>query len=93
VNYLELFNEVIKVACPINTAKAKATSMDQELKDTGLDSLDMLMVSIYLAEIFGVAETVAKEVKPTTVGDLIAYMKFHRTKDVESVEDAIKSIQ
>jgi acyl carrier protein len=93
MDYLHLFNEIIKVATPLNTSKAKATSLDQPLADTGLDSLDLLMVSIYLAEIFGVSEEIAKEVKAKTVSDLINYMHFNRSKEPASVEEAIKAIQ
>jgi len=93
MDYLKLFNEIIKVATPLNSNKAEATSLEQALADTGLDSLDLLMVGIYLAEIFGVTEEQAKQVKANTVGEMINYMHFYRTKEPASVEEAIKSIQ
>ena len=93
MDYLHLFNEVIKVATPLNSNKATATSLDQLLIETGLDSLDLLMVSIYLAEIFGVSEEVAKQVQAKTVSELINYMHFNRTKEPVSVEEAIEGIQ
>lgn len=93
MDYLKLFNEIIKVATPLNSNKAEAKSLDQALNETGLDSLDLLMVSIYLAEIFGVSEEQAKQVQPKTVGDLINYMHFYRSKEPASVEEAIKGIQ
>ena len=93
MDHLKLFNEIIKVATPLNSNKAEATSLDQSLADTGLDSLDLLMVAIYLSEIFGVSEEQAKEVKAETVGEMINYMHFYRTKEPASVEEAIKSIQ
>ena len=93
MDYLHLFNEVIKVATPLNSNKATATSLDQLLIETGLDSLDLLMVTIYLAEIFGVSEEIAKQVQAKTVGDLINYMHSNKTKEPVSVEEAIKGIQ
>jgi acyl carrier protein len=93
MDYLKLFNEIIKIATPLNSNKAEAKSLDQPLADTGLDSLDLLMVGIYLSEIFGVSEDIAKQMKPETVGDMIAYMQEHKTKEPVSVEEAIKSIQ
>lgn len=93
MDYLHLFNEVIKVATPLNSNKAQATALDQPLAETGLDSLDLLMVSIYLAEIFGVSEEIAKQVQAKTAGDLVNYMHFNRTKEPNSVEEAIKGIQ
>lgn len=93
MDYLHLFNEVIKVATPVNSNKAQATSLDQPLSETGLDSLDLLMVGIYLAEIFGVSEEIAKQMQPKTVSDMINYMHFNRSKEPASVEEAIKAIQ
>jgi acyl carrier protein len=93
VDHLKLFNEIIKIATPLNSNKAEATSLDQLLADTGLDSLDLLMVGIYLAEVYGVSEEMAKQMQPKTVGDMIEYMKTHKTKEPASVEEAIKGIQ
>ena len=93
MDYLHLFNEVIKVATPLNSNKATATSLDQLLIETGLDSLDLLMVTIYLAEIYGVSEEIAKQVQAKTVSELINYMHFNKTKEPASVEEAIKGIQ
>jgi len=93
MDYLHLFNEVIKVATPLNSNKATATSLDQLLIETGLDSLDLLMVTIYLAEIYGVSEEIAKQVQAKTVSELINYMHFNRTKEPVSVEEAIEGIQ
>lgn len=93
MDHLKLFNEIIKIATPLNSNKAEATSLDQPLADTGLDSLDLLMVAIYLSEIFGVSEEIAKQVEAETVGEMINYMHFYRTKEPTSVEEAIKGIQ
>ena len=93
MDYLKLFNEIIKIATPLNSNKAEATSLEQLLADTGLDSLDLLMVGIYLSEIFGVSEEIAKQVQAKTVGEMINYMHFNRTKEPTSVEEAIKGIQ
>lgn len=93
MDYLNLFNEIIKIATPLNSNKAEAKSLDQSLTDTGLDSLDLLMVAIYLAEIFGVNEEQAKQVQAKTVGEMVSYMHFYRTKEPSSIEEAIKGIQ
>lgn len=93
MDYLELFNQIIKIATPLNSNKAEAKSLEQSLADTGLDSLDLLMVGIYLAEVYGVNEEVAKQMQPKTVGDMIDYMLVHKTKEPANVEEAIESIQ
>jgi acyl carrier protein len=93
MDYLELFNAVAKIARPVNTNKAEALSYDQNLKETGFDSLDFLLISIYLCDVFGVSEQTAKEMKPTTVKDMIEFMIKHGTKNPQTLEEAIKSIK
>lgn len=92
MDYLELFNRLIAVARPVNASNAHAKTLEDTLKDTGLDSLDMLMIGVYLADIYGVPESVAKEAKGETVKDFINYFVEKQTKSPDSVDSAIKSI-
>jgi acyl carrier protein len=91
---LELFNGLITVVTPVNSNDAKAHSLDDKLSDTGLDSLDLLMMGIYLGDIYGVDEETLKALKPTTVGDMIAFMEQHKTKELpDSVKKALESVK
>jgi acyl carrier protein len=92
MDHLELFNRLIAVARPVNASNAHAKTLEDTLKDTGLDSLDMLMIGVYLADIYGVPESVAKEAKGETVGAFIDYFVEKQTKSPDSVDSAIKSI-
>lgn len=92
MDYLELFNRLITVARPVNAHNAHAKTLEDNLKDTGLDSLDLLMVGIYLSDIYGVPESIAKEVKADNVGDFVKYFVEKQTKAPESVDSAIKSV-
>ena len=51
---IELINHVIKLARPVSADELKVSSLDTEMKDTGLDSLDFLMVGVYLSDVYGV---------------------------------------
>jgi acyl carrier protein len=93
MDYLKLFNEVAKVARPVNVNNAEAKELEQLLSDTGYDSLDMLMIGIYLSDIFGVSEEVSKTMKPETVKDMMDFFIKHATKHPESIESAIKQIK
>jgi acyl carrier protein len=92
-DYIELLNGIIQIARPVSAEELKLTSLDVELKDTGLDSLDFLMVGVYLSEIFGVSEEDMKEMKETTVRGMLDYMLAKKTKEPESVASAIDSIR
>jgi acyl carrier protein len=93
MNKLELFNGIIGVITPVNSMGAVATSLDQSLADTGLDSLDLLMMGIYLSDVYGVSEEVAKTMQATTVNDMFVFMEQQATKTPTSVREAIESLK
>jgi len=90
---LELFNGLINIASPVNSVGAKARSLDDNLKDTGLDSLDLLMLTVYLSDIYGVEEKILKEIKPITVNDMFLFMEKHKTLDPSNVKEALESVK
>jgi acyl carrier protein len=92
-DHIELLNEIIKVARPVSADELKLTTLDIDLKDTGLDSLDFLMVGVYLSEIYGVSEEDMKLMQATTVRQMLDYMISKKTKEPESVQSAVNSIR
>jgi acyl carrier protein len=89
---LELFNRLITIVIPVNSMGAKAASLDQPLAETGLDSLDLLMMGIYLSDIYGVSEEIAKTMQVTTVNDMFVFMEQHATKTPTNVQEAMESV-
>ena len=90
---LELFNGLITIITPVNSMGATATSLDEPLSETGLDSLDLLMMGIYLSDIYGVPEEIAKTMEPSTVNDMFVFMEKHATitpTDIKSALDSVK---
>ena len=90
---LQLFNGLIMVVTPVNSMGATATSLDQPLAETGLDSLDLLMIGIYLSDIYGVSEEIAKTMQATTVNDMFVFMEQHATKTPTNIEEALESVK
>lgn len=93
---LEILHGVVKLARPVSADEIKIESLDTLLKDTGLDSLDFLMVGVYLSDIYGVPEQTLKEMKmdeTSTLRDMVNYMLLHATKQPTSVKEALASIQ
>ena len=86
---LELFNEVIKLAKPIEDEVVGATSLDQPLNQVGVDSLDVIMMVIYLSEIYGVTEETAKDFQFTTPGELLDLFEKHATKHPKTISEAL----
>jgi acyl carrier protein len=90
---LQLFNGLVMVVTPVNSMGATATSLDQPLAETGLDSLDLLMIGIYLSDIYGVSEEIAKTMQATTVNDMFVFMEQHATKTPTNIEEALESVK
>jgi len=90
---LELFNGLISVITPVNSMGAHADSLDQVLPDTGLDSLDLLMMGIYLSDIYGVPEEIVKTIQPITVNDMFEFMEQHATNKPTDVKLALDSVK
>jgi len=73
--FIQLLNEVAKKARPFNNEVRQIDSMDMILKETGLDSLDMLMCTVYLCEIYDVEDEKSKEMLGETPQDLFNFLK------------------
>ena len=73
--FIQLLNDVAKKAKPFNSELKPIDSMDMILKETGLDSLDMLMCVVYLCEIYDVEDEKSKEMLGTTPQELLDFLK------------------
>lgn len=84
---LELFNKLARHVRPAYYDYKDVTDLDAKLTDTGLDSLDFVMVGIYLATIYGVPESVSKDFAPTTVGEFFELNEKHKTQEPPATAD------
>ena len=90
---LELFNALIEVVTPVNSNGAYANSLDEPLADTGLDSLDLLMMGIYISDLYGAPEEAVKNIEPVTVQDMFDLIEAHKTKELPAtVKEAMELI-
>lgn len=89
---LELFNAIVRHTRPATTEDLTAKSLDDTFKDVGLDSLDVIMVCIYFAEVYGVPEDVAKELQPQNVGECFLLYEEKATKHPKTVKEAMGNI-
>lgn len=85
-----LFNELVTIVKPVFAEKETITTLDIDVKDTGLDSLDGLMFGIYMGDIYGVHEEVFKEFKFTTVREMFDLFETHATKTPKTLEEALE---
>jgi len=92
MDFLQLFNGVIDKAKPVTAPDSYAQSMQDQLADLNLDSLDVMMVAMYFGEIYGIEEETMQEGLAGTVQDFQQYLEKHATQKPESVEAALEHV-
>ena len=93
MNFIELLNGVIELAKPVSAEQSYAKSMDDQLADLQLDSLDTIMLAMYLGEIYGIDEDTMRNMEATTVADLQAFLDAHKTRTPTDVEAELARVK
>lgn len=93
MDFLEFVHELAKKAAPVTAdQKIQLTDMAQKLTDSGMDSMDLLMVSIYLCEFYGIDEETGKKMPLDTAQNVYDWLMANKTLDVD-FEQALESIK
>ena len=93
MDHVALFNELIKVIKVVGGEEAQATSKDDSISEVGLDSLDIVMLSMYLAELYGLDDEAAKSIPVDTVEAAFTYAEEHGTRKPKSLEEAVRDVR
>lgn len=93
MDFIQLFNEVVKLAKPATAESSFAKSMDDEFKDLELDSLDYIMLYMYFGDIYGVGEEEIRELKPSTISEFKNFLDANATKHPQTAEEALEGIK
>jgi hypothetical protein len=93
MNFIELLNKVARVARPAHHEFIPIESMDEKFEETCFDSLDMLMIGMYMSMIYDIPDEISKEFQPETVDELYDFIQLHKTRDPESMEWALEQIK
>ena len=86
--FIQLLNDVAKKARPFNSEVRHIDSMEMILKDTGLDSLDMLMCTVYLCEIYDVEDEKSKEMLGENPQQLLDFLNEWGRRKPANYEEA-----
>ena len=94
MNFIDLFNMVAKVAKPVHMSFTPATAMEEKMAALGLDSLDGLVMMMYLCELYGIPDNdETKGWHPETVQEVYDLLMANKTTEPESVEKAREQIK
>jgi acyl carrier protein len=93
MDHVALFNELIKVIKVVGGEETRATSKDDNFTDIGLDSLDIVMLHMYVSELYGLDDEATKNIPVNTVEAAFTYAEKHGTRKPKSIEEAVRDVQ
>lgn len=91
--FLQLLNAVARAAKPDYQEFVPFQDMVTPIVQSNLDSLDLLITSMYMCELYGIDQETSKGMAPTTPQELLDFLNEYKTKEPQSVETALKEIQ
>lgn len=92
-NFVELFNGVIKLAKPVTAEHSYAKSLDDKIDDLDIDSLDTIMMSMYLGEVYGIDEDTMREMDVETLAQLQEFLETKKTHTPTNVEEELARVK
>jgi len=93
MNKLELLNKVARVAKPAHHDLVPLEDVNTLFTETQIDSLDGIMIVMYMAIIYGIPDEIGKDFTPTTPQELFDFVEQHKTIEPESIEQAMELIK
>ena len=90
MDFIKLFNEIVKLAKPSVGKASFACSMEDRFEELDLDSLDHLMMMMYFGSIYEIEEEVLQNSRYETVSELQKFLETNKTRDIESLEQAME---
>jgi predicted oxidoreductase len=92
-DFFRLFNACARLAKTPNNPPIPAGSFHDLLSDLNIDSLDSLVLGMYLCDAFGVPEEVGKTMQVRSVGDFKAFLVANATVEQIDVENVISELK
>ena len=90
---LELFHAVARVAKPVHLTYTPIASLETPFKEANIDSLDILLISVYFCELYGIDEHIAKTLLPATPQEIFDFLDKHKTREPSSIEESVRLIK
>lgn len=93
MDFIEIFNTASKLAVPTHKQENNASSLDQELKSLGLDSLDIVLTFSYIADAYDLDEALTRKIPVTTIGDIKTFCEENGEFQFKSVAEMVEALQ
>ncbi len=92
-DFLKLFNAALKIAKPLHRDTIEVTDMDADFASENIDSLDMLMICVYLTDVFHIDEETAKTINSRTPRELKEFLLTHAKREITDVDAVLAEIK
>ena len=93
MEFIELLNMVAREARPAFRDLSPIDRMDMPFTETEIDSLDGLMIVMYMSIIYNIKDDLVKDFHPETPQQLFDFLLEHKKRDPVSVEEAKEMIK
>jgi acyl carrier protein len=93
MDFLTLVHEIGKIAKPFHQDDLEVPDWETPFNEIGFDSLDLLVVGLYVTDIYGIPEEVGKTMQVKNCQELKVFVDQHKTQEPESLEAALESIK
>lgn len=93
MNFIDLFNQVARVARPAHHEFVPVQSMEEKFEESCFDSMDMMMIGMYMSMIYDIDDEIAKDMQPTSMQEMFDLIQVHKKRDPESIEWAMELIK
>jgi len=93
MDFLELLNKVARVARPAHHEFIPMSTMDELFEESCFDSLDMIMIGMYMAIIYDIDDAVVRDFVPTTPAAMLEFVQTNKKRECESIEWAMELIK
>jgi len=93
INFKELFDAIVVQARPSFSDEIHVENDTEPFGETGLDSLDMLMICMYFSIVYGINDEIAKTMQPYNLKELHDFVMEHKTQEPNSIAEAIEMIK
>lgn len=92
VDFLCLVNAVGRGVKKHSPSYQELPTLDSKFQDHGYDSLDCLMLCIYISDAYGLSEEASKKLFPMTAAELELAIMQNKTKEPVSIADVVAEI-
>jgi|DEB0MinimDraft_3_1074331.scaffolds.fasta_scaffold54748_2 hypothetical protein len=93
MDQLALFNAVAKKAKPMHRKHLDIQDLNIPFTEADIDSLDVILICMYFCEIYGIDEQTAQTMLPDRPQKIFEFLDEHKTRDPQTLEEAMGYIQ